>query len=63
MKNDILKFIFLLKGRRVFVKRYLNLLSYYSKKHLMFNLLIIKDNTENNFKLDLIIKNKVIFKT
>lgn len=62
MKNDILKIIFLLNGRKVFVKRYLNLLSYYSKKHLIFDLLIITDNNECNFKLNSVMKNKVIFK-
>lgn len=62
MKNDILKIIFLLNGRKVFVKRYLKLLSCYSKKNLIFDLLIITDNKEYNFKPDPVIKNKVIFK-
>ena len=62
MKNDILKIIFVLKNRKKYVERYLNLLTYYNKNHLVFDILIITDHKENFFKLSPDLKYKVILK-
>lgn len=62
MKKKILKILFLLKGRKRFVKRYLDLLSYYNSNQSQFDLLIIKDIKENFFKYDRDVKCKVILK-
>ena len=45
--KKILKVLFLLKGRKRFVKRYLDLLNYYNSNQSQFDLLIIKDVKEN----------------
>ena len=62
MKKKILKVLFLIKGRKRFVKRYLDLLNYYNSNQSQFDLLIIKDVKENFFKYDRDIKCKLILK-
>ena len=62
MTNDIIKIIFLLKGRKKFVKRYLSLLNFYNKHQQNFDLLIITDIKKDFLTINSKLNNRVIFK-
>ncbi len=62
MKNNILKIIYVLKRRKKFVERYLNLLAYYNKNQLVFDVLIVTDFEVTYFKFRPELKNKFILR-
>lgn len=62
MKNDILKIVFQLKGRKIFVNRYLDLIQTFSKDQIKFDFLIIRDLNTKTDKKKLNLTNKIIIR-